>query len=321
MAREELWDIDCAVLLRQYAWACLQFGEIAQAHGLIARALTFPLDSSRLRIFAAQAAMLIGLRMLDDALIAHVDDPALLTEALEPGNESTLIAALAFAERDLIFGRTVEGREALHRVVRAYAGVKQPRDDDGAFVLVAQYGSDEDATVAREFVQRFRDETGAPVAKAHLLLYDCVMAGRRGDREAAKRFAGDAFDIYHALGWRWHEARALEFSGKLKEAMRAYDVAGDARSTQRLHEALNPVNRRGRAASDLTETEAKVARLAADGKTNREIADALTLSSRTVETHMGKILGKLSLTRTELIAKWRDLAPEGGQVSSRSRRS
>jgi DNA-binding NarL/FixJ family response regulator len=47
----------------------------------------------------------------------------------------------------------------------------------------------------------------------------------------------------------------------------------------------------------------------------------LTLSSRTVETHMGKILGKLSLTRAELIAKWRDLAPEGSQVSSRSRRN
>jgi DNA-binding CsgD family transcriptional regulator len=154
------------------------------------------------------------------------------------------------------------------------------------------------------------------------LLYDGVLAGRRGDRDGAKSFANDAFEIYHALGWRWHEARALEFSGKLKEAVRAYDVAGDARSTARLREALNPVNRQGRAASELTKREGEIARLTAEGKTNREIADALHLSPRTVETHLATIFGKLSVrTRAELIAKWRDLAPVGRQVSSRSRRS
>jgi len=319
--REELWDVDCAVLLRQYAWARLQFGDLAQARGLIGRALKFPLDSSRLRIFAAQAAMLIGLRTLDDELIAQVDDPALLAEALESGNESMLIAALAFAERDVALGRTDAARETIRDIVTAYGAVKQARDDDGVFVLVAQSGSEEDALAAREFVQRFRDETGAAVAKAHLLLFDSVSAERHGDGDHARMFAGQAFDIYHALGWRWHEARALEFAGKRKEAMRAYEAAGDLRSAQHLQEALNPVNRQGRTASDLTKRESEIARLAADGKTNREIADALTLSPRTVETHVSAILGKLSVsTRAELSAKWRDLALDGGQVSSRSRR-
>jgi len=232
-----------------------------------------------------------------------------------------LIAALAFAERDVTMGRTGDGRDLLHRVVQAYAVVKHARDDDGVFVLAAQHGSDEDAAIARGFVQRFFDETHAAVAKAHLLLFDSASARRRGDDPHARMYADEAFEIYHALGWRWHEASALELAGSRKEEMRAYDVAGDARSTQRLRDALNPVNRQGRTASDLTKREGEIARLAAEGKTNREIADALSLSPRTVETHLSTIFGKLSVrTRAELIAKWRDLAPEGGQVSSRSRR-
>jgi non-specific serine/threonine protein kinase len=54
----------------------------------------------------------------------------------------------------------------------------------------------------------------------------------------------------------------------------------------------------------LTGREREVATLIAQGKSNREIADALVLSERTVEGHVGNILNKLGFhTRTQ-IATW-----------------
>jgi DNA-binding NarL/FixJ family response regulator len=46
----------------------------------------------------------------------------------------------------------------------------------------------------------------------------------------------------------------------------------------------------------LTRREVEVARLLADGLTNREMASRLSLSVRTVETHVDRILGKLGVS-------------------------
>jgi len=58
-----------------------------------------------------------------------------------------------------------------------------------------------------------------------------------------------------------------------------------------------------RAALDgLTEREQEVLKLIADGLTNQEIADKLTISVKTVERHRANIMGKLNLhSRTELV--------------------
>ncbi len=55
---------------------------------------------------------------------------------------------------------------------------------------------------------------------------------------------------------------------------------------------------------ELTPTEAKVVQLVARGMSNREIADDLCVSQRTVESHVSNMLGKTGLhNRTEL-ARW-----------------
>lgn len=54
-------------------------------------------------------------------------------------------------------------------------------------------------------------------------------------------------------------------------------------------------------ASDLTEREIEVVRLVANGMSNREIADTLVISEKTVKTHVSSILSKLNLEdRTQL---------------------
>jgi DNA-binding CsgD family transcriptional regulator/tetratricopeptide (TPR) repeat protein len=54
----------------------------------------------------------------------------------------------------------------------------------------------------------------------------------------------------------------------------------------------------------LTEREREVAALIAQGKSNREIADELIVSYRTVETHVGTILSKLAFSSRAQIAVW-----------------
>jgi DNA-binding CsgD family transcriptional regulator len=54
----------------------------------------------------------------------------------------------------------------------------------------------------------------------------------------------------------------------------------------------------------LSAREREVAALVAQGRTNREIADALVVSERTAEAHVSNILGKLGFTTRAQIAAW-----------------
>ena len=54
----------------------------------------------------------------------------------------------------------------------------------------------------------------------------------------------------------------------------------------------------------LTPREREVARRVAYGNSNLEIADALVVAERTVETHVSNIMGKLSVHSRAQIAAW-----------------
>jgi DNA-binding NarL/FixJ family response regulator len=56
--------------------------------------------------------------------------------------------------------------------------------------------------------------------------------------------------------------------------------------------------------ASLTAREREVALLVADGLANRAIADRLTVSERTVETHVRNLLTKLGLANRTQVAAW-----------------
>jgi len=68
------------------------------------------------------------------------------------------------------------------------------------------------------------------------------------------------------------------------------------------------------AAVKLTKREAEIARLVTEGLSNRDIAATLTLSTRTVETHVQNILTKSGFTRRAQIAAWYAGQTRGGDV-------
>lgn len=58
------------------------------------------------------------------------------------------------------------------------------------------------------------------------------------------------------------------------------------------------------AEEELSERELEVVGLIAEGKTNKEIADALIIAEKTARNHVSRILGKLGLTRRSQAAAW-----------------
>jgi len=69
-----------------------------------------------------------------------------------------------------------------------------------------------------------------------------------------------------------------------------------------LHQPVTSLHRRSLPAIELTRRELDVLRLLAKGNTNRQIAELLGLSTRTVENHRANLMGKLCLTsRVELV--------------------
>jgi two-component system, NarL family, response regulator NreC len=70
-----------------------------------------------------------------------------------------------------------------------------------------------------------------------------------------------------------------------------------------LHRPVTTERRRGMPEVSLTRRELDVLRLLAKGNTNRQIADLLNLSMRTVENHRANLMGKLGVvSRVELVS-------------------
>lgn len=89
-------------------------------------------------------------------------------------------------------------------------------------------------------------------------------------------------------------------------------VAADRQAQAGSQEASQPA-RPAASPNDLTERELEVLRYIATGLTNREIAERMFISEKTVKTHVSNILGKLALEDRTQAAIWalkHNLGPE-----------
>jgi DNA-binding CsgD family transcriptional regulator len=106
-----------------------------------------------------------------------------------------------------------------------------------------------------------------------------------------------------------HARRRVEARGPLREALDLALRCGGLSVASRARDELvlagaRPRRDRISGRDALTAAELRVARLASEGKTNREIAESLFLTMRTVETHLTRTYGKLDVTsRGELLHK------------------
>jgi len=93
----------------------------------------------------------------------------------------------------------------------------------------------------------------------------------------------------------------------LEEAVEIFERLGTPLWADRARTALGRIGGRAPSPTELTSTEREVAALAAEGRTNREVAEALFMTVNTVETNLSRIYRQLSVrSRTELAAKLRE---------------
>jgi DNA-binding CsgD family transcriptional regulator len=118
-----------------------------------------------------------------------------------------------------------------------------------------------------------------------------------------------AADAFAGLGCLLDAAEAATLAAELHRRAGRHDLAGaaTARAQERFgrcHGARSPiVIEQGTGSGvDLTRREREVAMAAAGGRSNREIADAMNVSVRTVEGHLLRAYGKLGVSDRAALA-------------------
>lgn len=149
------------------------------------------------------------------------------------------------------------------------------------------------------------------------------IAAARGDRDDADRLFADAvadscpLELERARvllrygTWLRHNGQSVRARTPLAEALQTSERRGAAPLAEEARHELSAAGGRRRQnprGNGLTTQQARVATLAATGATNREIADQLHISTRTVESHLAAALLKLNVrTRAELRQRRREL--------------
>ena len=149
---------------------------------------------------------------------------------------------------------------------------------------------------------------------AHITRCRGLVAAARGDIQVALTTLERAVEEASAETDPFGHARALLALGVTRRrarekrgareaiaaALAGFEGLGEVVWTRRARAELGRIGGRRRE-EGLTAAERRVAALVADGRTNREVAAALSLGQRTVETHLTHIYAKLGVrSRTEL---------------------
>jgi DNA-binding CsgD family transcriptional regulator len=149
---------------------------------------------------------------------------------------------------------------------------------------------------AGEVVDRLRelaDRLDSPLAVSFAAFADATVAGSAERLEAVSRAFEDRAALLPAADAAAQAAAVHERAGDRRAA-----AAATARAVALAREGglVDTPVMDGLAQPDLTAREVQVARLAARGLSNLEIADRLVLSVRTVEAHLAHVYSKLGIT-------------------------
>ena len=268
--------------LARKAWIGLELGNTKPAHDLLA---TF--DSTRAEMNAAQLMFLFEIRGRLRLLEREPENA--LSDFLECGE----------AARSLAFANPANGA---WRSQAALALLALDRRDE-AFALAAE---------ETELARRWGEPRALGVSLRALGLVEGGTSQEEHLREALATLVESPNRLEHArvlvdLGAALRRAnRRSEARKHLRQALELADWCGATTLFARANDELaaTGAHRRTvvlRGVDALTASERRVARMAADGASNKEVAQALFVTVKTVEMHLGHVYRKLEISsRTQL---------------------
>ncbi|MGZ4763865.1 MAG: LuxR C-terminal-related transcriptional regulator, partial [Ilumatobacteraceae bacterium] len=262
---------------------------------------------------------------LVETLIGDIDKGRRVAEAAVADDEAQNdIGDVACDLRSLGFTELAAGNlaEAAEHLLRALSiadelGVQEPsilRIHADAVEALVGLGRVEEAERLTADLER-GDRVQSPWAQAMAHRCRGLLAAAAGDLTGAAEDLVAAVAEHAAVMMPFEEARTrlwlgavLRRSGHLRDArlvldsaLQIFELLGTPMFADRTRSELGRIG--GRAASQLalTTTEARVADLVAAGMTNMEVAAAMFVNVRTVESHLSRVYRKLGLrSRTEL---------------------
>ena len=301
-----------ATTIQGLAFAALLAGDLAAVRAYQREDARLPPGIAMTQTARTALAVRLAYYCDDDADGALLVTPAALELAFASGESQRigLLAGCVAAYYDATKRRD-EAETLRTRALQALNSV------DFSFWLLDQLSGSENADErdrARELLAAAARDTANLAARAYLTLFDARVASRRRSADA-KALAGEAAAQFERIAWPWERAQALELEGRYADAAEIYRRRGFVRPERELARARQRARHRpGR--HHLTAREVEVARLAAQGKSNRAIAAELFIGERTVETHIAAIFDRFDLTSRRQLAALVADSPEQGAAKA-----
>jgi DNA-binding CsgD family transcriptional regulator/tetratricopeptide (TPR) repeat protein len=251
---------------------------------------------------------------------------ALAARARATGGDRDTVEMITLANGVALYqlgeGRLPEALDAMDRAMDVLRAVGGGRDFPGRWALLRTV-TDAGGAQARDECRRLSSDTA--MSRATLGVADAVAVGREGGDAASVFAAADQvlgrFEGGFLRGLarllaapcayrdKWGEPAAwvrealsdfehlglLNFAGQCRAALRAMGEAVPRRPRSEASRVTGELAARG-----VTSREAEVLAHVVAGRSNREIAEALHLSVRTVEKHVERLLMKTGRSRSDL---------------------
>jgi DNA-binding CsgD family transcriptional regulator len=237
-------------------------------------------------------------------------------------NDFLALVQLSRGIAHLSAGRPAEAYVALLPMFDPTQPSYHPRDQLSALMFLVEAAvASGNADAIRSLVQRLEElavTTPSPILGVHLLYARPLLA----DNDDAERLFAAALG-QDLTRWPWPRARIelaygswlrrnrrlVESRAPLRSALATFDAMGatewarQARAGLRAAGERTPAPAAEKSAASLTAQEMQIARLAADGLSNREIGQQLYLSPRTIGSHLYRIFPKLGITSRAQLAE------------------
>ena len=314
-------------------WCGEQAAAAAIADEGVERLLLLGTETGRALALTSQGMVDALAGRVDEARRACREALAVYQQATWNGGIGWALNALGFAELSVGDYEAAAAALAPLAAMVVESGMPEPTAGgwlflgDAAEALVGVGRVDEAEAIVALLKQRGA-ELDRPWAIATGARGRALLLAAAGDVEGAETALERALEAHERLPMPLERARTLLALGRvlrrqrkrlaakaaLDEALTLFRAAGSARWVEQAETEGAALGLRPGSPYELTPSEERVARLAASGLTNREVAAALIVSRKTVEAHLARVYQKLGIhSRAELGARLAT-PPDGPQT-------